>query len=266
MLPREGSRWRPDKPRSASVAGGQPTSFQRQIIDDNAIISGRAIVGALPVDGGMVSRQWTNAKQKFRLQDFIPCIALVLVSEACPLHAQDKIENGETGFFVQTSGGVPAICGFEFTLIYRDRTYQRGRLSGVTGSLSWAEANGNLVAMLKIIGSDFPNAANLNMTPKAFPVLKGFVAVDGKAYPPNPYPCDTPTDFCAAYWSPSSVALYTALMSKSLTIGFSRERNGLDITLPLDVRGGVTRTPDEYRAFGQCILAVVDRAKSNLSK
>jgi hypothetical protein len=69
--------------------------------------------------------------------------------------------------------------------MYRDRTYQAGALAGVTGSLSWTEAKGNIGLMLKIIGADFPNASKLDMTPTPFSVVHGFVTVDGKAVAPH---------------------------------------------------------------------------------
>src|SRR3974390_1094258 len=65
------------------------------------------------------------------------------------LYAQDTVQHSENSFFVETSGSMPAVCGFNFNIIYRDRTYLNGRLAGVVGSLSWAENNGNLEASLQ---------------------------------------------------------------------------------------------------------------------
>lgn len=77
----------------------------------------------------------------------VTCIVIVLT--ACPLHAQEKIENSEISFYVQTSGGNPAVCGIDTVLIYRDQTYQRGALAGVRVSLAWQEAKGDIGLLLK---------------------------------------------------------------------------------------------------------------------
>jgi hypothetical protein len=75
-----------------------------------------------------------------------------------PLLAQEKIENSETSFYVQTAAGDPALCGFDAILIYRDQAYKRGALAGIRASLDWLEDKGNIGLLLKATGVDFPNA------------------------------------------------------------------------------------------------------------
>ena len=93
-------------------------------------------------------------------------IICLILTAANPLQAQDRIENSETDFYVQTAGGNPTVCGLEFVVVYHDHTYRDGALAGVTGSLGWVEDKGNIGLMLKIVGADYPNADKLDLTPK----------------------------------------------------------------------------------------------------
>jgi len=70
---------------------------------------------------------------------FASAAILLAVGVTDSLNAQDALVKSETDFFVQTRGGTPAYCAFEFTLAYRDRLYRQGALAGVTGTLNWAE-------------------------------------------------------------------------------------------------------------------------------
>jgi len=193
---------------------------------------------------------------------------LLLFASLGVARAQDRIETSETDFYVQTAAGNPTICGLEFTLVYHDDTYRGGALAGVTGSLGWFENKGNIGLALKIVGSDFPNADKLDLTPKPFQVVQGSVAVDGK--PVSPYSsisCEQPTSFCGMYWSPNSILIGTALASmRPLAITFNRQAKGLDVSLPLDPRERVRSKPDEFRSFGTCMGTLADRAKATLSK
>lgn len=131
---------------------------------------------------------------------FVAAIIYVILAAVSPLRAQDRIENSETDFYVQTAGGNPTICGLEFTFVYHDHTYRGGALAGVTGSLGWFENKGNIGLALKIVGSDFPNADKSDLTPKPFKVVQGSVAVDGKPVPPyGSISCEQPTGFCGMY-------------------------------------------------------------------
>ncbi len=198
---------------------------------------------------------------------FVAAIIYVTLAAVSPLRAQDRIETSETDFYVQTAGGNPTICGVDFYLVYRDHTYRGGAVAGVTGSLGWAEDKGNIVLMLKIVGSDFPNADKREWTPKPFKVVQGFIAVDGKPVPPyNSITCEQPTSFCGSYWLPNSVLIGTALVSGRLAVTFNREANGLDVSLPLDVRERVRTKPDEFQSFSTCMSTLAERAKATLSK
>jgi hypothetical protein len=121
--------------------------------------------------------------------------------------------------------------------------------------------------MLKIVGSDFPNADKLDLTPKPFKVAQGFVAVDGKPIPPyNSISCEQPTAFCGTYWLPNSVFIGTALVSGRLAVTLNRQANGLDVSLPLDVSERVRSKPDEFQAFSTCMSTLAERAKATPSK
>ena len=198
----------------------------------------------------------------------VRCAAVILtLASAHPLYAQEKIENSEMTFYVRTSGGVPAVCGFDFILVYRDKTYRQAALAGVRGSLEWLEDKGNVGLLLKMSGMDFPDGPKQDIPPAPFYVARGFVAVDGKPYAPSNFRrCEQPAAFCAEYWLPTSVDAYTGLLSSKLAVGFNRQANGLDINLPIDPSGAVRANQYDFRAYGECMTALARRAKVNLSK
>jgi hypothetical protein len=192
---------------------------------------------------------------------------IVAAVTAIPVHAQEKIESTEISFYVQTSGGNLAVCGADAVLIYRDQTYRRGAVAGIRASLRWVEDKGNIGLLLKAAGVDFPNADKKDITPKLFRVDHSFVAVDGKPFAPdNSSRCEEPAAFCGWYWLPASAVIAAALPPGKLAIGFNREANGLDISLPIDPADSVRSKPDEYRTFAACMSTLVDRAKTKLPK
>jgi hypothetical protein len=77
--------------------------------------------------------------------------------------------------------------------------------------------------------------------------------------------CEQPTAFCGLYSLPNAVTIYKEL-DKSLVIGFSRQANGLDITLPLDARSSMTAKPNDFQAFGACMVTLSERGLSNLRR
>jgi hypothetical protein len=179
-------------------------------------------------------------------------------------YAQDTVQNSETDFYVQTSGGVPQMCGFEFTIFYNDRSYRQGALESVTGSLAWGETRGGLGLSLKIVGSDFVfSGATPHPTP--FSVLQGFVSVDGKSIrPARRFSCEQPTAFCAAYDIDDAATVYKAIVLKqSVTVGFSRQVNGLDITLPLDTAVTPAKS-NQFTSYDDCMLKWIERAEKSL--
>ena len=179
-------------------------------------------------------------------------LAVAAVGAESTLYAQDTVQHSENGFFVQTSGSMPAVCGFNFNIIYRDRTYLNGRLAGVVGSLSWAENNGNLGASLKILGTDLPDVTRRETAVKPVAVFRGFVSIDGKPLHPS-FACGAADSFCGVYSVPTSAEIYSAIPSREITVSFAREANGLDISLPLDVVGGVRTSPKNFKDFNDCI-------------
>jgi hypothetical protein len=181
-----------------------------------------------------------------------------------PTNAQDTIEKSETTFYVQTAGGIPRVCGIEFALLYKDRTYKQGATSAITGTVAWSGAvPGNIGVILKINGSDFPNATKGDWSAQAFSVPHGFVLGKRTAYPVHKSaPCEELHSFCGFYYLPTSVQILEYLYSNALSLGFSREANGLDVTLPLDTRPASATNPQEYPDFLDCLQAILERAKS----
>jgi hypothetical protein len=184
---------------------------------------------------------------------------------SAPVHSQDTIQGAETSFYVQSSAGEPKGCGFEFTYVYRDRTYRQGALAGITGSLTWMEfSDGTIGAALKLVGSDFDAA----LTRTAFSIHQGFVIADGETLLPNQrVDCGQPAAFCGVYSLPNAVAIYKALVDgNGLVIGFSREAKGLDITLPVDARSTAAAKPNDFQSYNACIRTLSPRGLSNLRR
>ena len=59
---------------------------------------------------------------------------ILALAVANPAYTQDTVQSSETEFYVQTAGGVPQVCGVEFTITYSDRSYRQGNL-GVAASI-----------------------------------------------------------------------------------------------------------------------------------
>ena len=59
---------------------------------------------------------------------------ILALAVANPAYTQDTVQSSETKFYVQTAGGVPQVCGVEFTITYSDRSYRQGNL-GVAASI-----------------------------------------------------------------------------------------------------------------------------------
>ena len=132
-------------------------------------------------------------------------------------------------------------------LVYRDHTYQWGRLAGIRASLAWLEDKGNIGLLLKVTGTDFPNADKQDMTARLFRVDHAFVSVDGKVFvPENSGRCEEPAAFCGGYWFPASVVINSGLLPGKLAIGFNREPKGLDISLPLIQRKAFAPSPTSF--------------------
>jgi hypothetical protein len=142
-------------------------------------------------------------------------------------------------------------CGFDEVLVYRDQTYLRGALAGIRASLVWGEDKGNIGLLLKVTGVDMPKAdQHGDPKSKLFRIDHAFIAVDGTAVEPeNSGRCEEPAAFCGSYWFPASAIMASALAQKTLALGFNREADGLDVTLPLDPSEAIRSKPDEFHAF-----------------
>jgi len=117
--------------------------------------------------------------------------------------------------------------------------------------------------MLTIVGRDFPNTAKADMAPEPFPVVHGFIVIDGlPTLPTGTFDCEESTAFCATYELPTSAEIYRALTDGKIGIGFSRKTNGLDVTLPLDVSTAASKPV--YQDYNQCMATMAERAMAKL--
>lgn len=170
------------------------------------------------------------------------------------------MQKSSTDFYVQTSGGAAAVCGMEYSIVYIDRTYRQGNLAGASGSLAWIEHDGNVKTALLIRGYD----VNATGTLMPFSVFQGFVVIDGKSVLPRTIlKGDQATDFVGGYFD---FAIMGALLkNKRLVIGFNREaQGGIDTTLPVDI--APSSNLKSFLDFSDCMLTLMDRAKTNLNK
>jgi hypothetical protein len=189
--------------------------------------------------------------------------ALILLLSTSAAFAQDTVQKSEVTLYVQSAGGQPHVCGIEYTILYLDRTYREGALAAIRGTLGWvAHHSGNVGIIFKVLGMDFPHADKHDMAPQVFPIPHAFLMADGK--PHNVHdrlPCEPSqsTGFCGAYFLPASIEIYMAAFSGKLSIGFNREPQSLDVSLPLDARES---NPNEYPPFRACMTTILDRAKA----
>ena len=83
-------------------------------------------------------------------------IATLLLALGAPLcaNAQGVLTGTQSSYFVTTASGQDVMCGLDFTLVYKDRSYKQGAFAVLRGSLSWFENHGNLAVMVKAVGAD----------------------------------------------------------------------------------------------------------------
>ena len=136
-------------------------------------------------------------------------------------------------------------------------------MAAITGTVAWRGSPGNVGLILKINGADFPNAKKSDWSTRAFRVHQGFVVGKRTTYRvQQSYPCEEPNSFCGFYWLPTSLEVLESVHSGRISLGFSREVGGLDVTLPLDTRQTSATNPQEYQDFVNCLAAILQRAKS----
>ena len=179
------------------------------------------------------------------------------------------VRHQEAETFVQTADGAPCSCGTEFQVVYTDDVDKAGQLGVISGSVAFAEANGNFVALLKFTPMDLPNGPAGKLVPFAAATVS--LDADGTPLPPTKrYTCETNPAFsvCGVYSAPQSVAIYTSLERGSLALHFNRKAGDLDHTLPLSPKIGL-RNPAAADAYQSCIMTTlqraVDRSKSAAS-
>ena len=170
------------------------------------------------------------------------------------------VQHQEAEMFVQTADGMPRSCGTEFEVVYTDDVDRPGQFGAISGSIAFAEANGNFVALLKFTPADFPNGP----AGKPAPFTTASVSLDVGAGPLPPakrYTCETNPAFsvCGVYGSPESAAIYTGLQRGALALHFNRKPGDLDHTLPLSRTAGL-RNPQAVSAYESCISTTAQRA------
>jgi hypothetical protein len=191
-------------------------------------------------------------------------IATILLALGAPVCAndQDVLTGIQSNYYVTTASGQDVMCGFDFTLVYKDRSYKQGAFAVLRGSLSWIENHGNLAVMVKAVGAD-PAGEDFSQGIVPFKIAGAFLAADGKASMPTQSPCEDSRYFCGTYGLPSSLLLYRSLEEGNLSIAFSRLPGGFDIKLPLNPKGpdaDNSQRPD----FTRCMSGMFDRAIEGL--
>jgi hypothetical protein len=190
-------------------------------------------------------------------------IALILLYSIAPREAQAQadVKKSEGEFFEQTAGGELVMCGLEFSVVYSDRTYLRGGISTVSGSLAWFVSQGNLGLGMKINGQDFPGAAVMDMTPRRFRPSTALLSVDDKLQPNlTRTQCEDPLAYCGTYWGQPAAEVIKALYkSKVVSISLNREVNGLDLAIPLATLSTDPKMQETVGSFQSCIKTIVSR-------
>ena len=185
-------------------------------------------------------------------------LALAIFGSSCALG--QTVQQQEAEVFVQTADGMPRSCGTEFEVVYTDDVDRPGQVGAISGSIAFAEANGNFVALLKFTPMDFPNGP----AGKPAPFAAATVSLDagtGPLPPTRRYACETNPNasVCGVYGSPESVTIYTGLRNGTLALHFNRKPGDLDHTLPLSRTAGL-RNPEAVGAYETCISTTAQRA------
>jgi len=173
----------------------------------------------------------------------------------------------ETKFYVQTAAGVPAFCGVEFTLLYKDYENRRGAPAIVTGSIVWFEKDSYLQAGFKLAGADAPSFEKGDSTATHFSINQGFVAIQDKPIAPSKSTRgEDEKDVLGSYSSASASQIYGGLADNNLSVVFNREVGGLDTHLPLVVDYAAASESHELQDFRDCMATMVNRAADNSRK
>jgi len=170
----------------------------------------------------------------------------------------------QTNFRVETVGGVPAFCSFDFTMLYKDFVTQQGALAMITGSLLWFEKDSNIQAGLKLAGADVPGDPT---TAKHFSINQGFVAIKDKPIAPGKTTRGLdPKDILAIYPSASADQIFGGLFDNTLSIVFNREVGALDEHLLIAVDFGAAEKSHDLQDFKDCIAAIVKQGNAHSTK
>ena len=176
------------------------------------------------------------------------------------------VRHQEAETFVQTADGVPRSCGTEFQVVYTDDVDRPGQLGAVGGSIAFAEANGNFVALLKFTPIDFPDGPAGKPAPFAAAAVS--LDADGTSLPPTKrYTCETKPAFsvCGIYGQPQSLAIYNSLERGTLALHFNRKAGDLDHTLPLSPTVGL-RNPKAAGSYASCTSSVAQQVLDRSAK
>jgi hypothetical protein len=167
---------------------------------------------------------------------------------------------------IQKNQGKLISCGIEFSSFIKDFAYYQGQRYMVTGSFGVREGgqNGLLVGYLKVITSRVNSLGKFDGNPEKpnFIYLKSASGKINAKSIINQFDSDAPGGLFAVFNldKPTMDILFGAISSNKITVVFNREKNGLDVEVPIDLtvesingNGSPKKSQKAINAYKSCI-------------
>lgn len=207
-------------------------------------------------------------------------VAMVAITTS-PAHALDLSSLAGTAdvqFNPMQHAGILNGCALSYRISIQDHAYRQGKLIGVVGNIIYATSNkktgGAGILGLKILTQDI-----LDSDAKPEPPFFAYIETPHGTTARSNFTqaeLDTPGARHFAYQldEQTTNVLTDILSGASVTIGFNRVKDGLDILAPLDLQvadstttdTGIKRhrSPEMLRKFSSCVLKIAKSAKERL--
>jgi hypothetical protein len=194
---------------------------------------------------------------------FYAALSTALLTPAFCCADEIPAKLSETSFYVETSDGIPNMCGIEFRILYADQFNRQGALSHIAGSLVWRADNGRILFLEKLLGADVQAKQSIR-----FPISSAFFSYDGDSTQAWPLPggcTDDIAGFCGAYVDAPAIGALAAIYESKFLVSFRRKDSLADTVIRLDLTSAV-QDAQRKRSFDKCTDIVIDPIVRSLSQ
>jgi hypothetical protein len=154
---------------------------------------------------------------------------------------------GEIGLYEQSIDSRSAICGVDFTFVFRDDVYGATQLGGTTGSVSYAVVNGGVVTMFKVAASSGADRIQVH---------SASIKAKDQILRPSQIECQDKRNFCGAFYNQDVTKIMVALSTESLEVRYNLMAGGIDFAFPISIHQA--KNFDNLQEFNNCILGLLN--------